>query len=188
MSGQVDPISFPQAWDQVRIANQLCPGVCEVKEFKRRHEWDKKKGKGAYGETITFIQRPAATGSIKFLLWTAQHFTDWDSFRKLLKFDPTKKTVQAVDIYHPSLADIDIKSVVTESIGNIQHEGEQLYSITVDFLEYFPPPPKSAVSTPTNSKAGSSQGIATPSGNQPPDADAALQAQIAQLMSKAAQP
>src|SRR5262249_22088049 len=138
-------------------------------EWKREHEWDIKKGKGTLGGTVTFVGRPPAKGSIIFYLWTPAHFTAWDKFRAILKFDPTKKTVQAVDIFHPSLADIEVKSVVTESIGNIVHEGQQLYSITVDFLEYFPPPKTPAIGTPTGSKSNSKSG--STSGDSDPVAD-----------------
>jgi hypothetical protein len=80
-------------------------------------------------------------------------FNLWETFRPLLKYDPTKKDIQAVDIFHPSLADLDLKSMVTESISNIVHEGKGKYSCEVEFLEYFPPPAKSAVSSPAASKS-----------------------------------
>jgi hypothetical protein len=93
--------------------------------------------------------------------------------------------VQAVDIYHPSLADIEINSVVTESIGNIVHEGEQFYTIAVQFIEYFPPPKSSAVSTPTGSVANSST---NPTGAPPDPIGDAQQKEIAALLAKASAP
>lgn len=184
-SGAINPIDYPQDWDVVRIGQAISPGICKVGEFKRAHEWDVKKGKGTLGATVTFVARPPAKGSITFKLWTSAHFTAWDSFRPLLQYDPTKKSVQAVDIYHPSLADIGLTSVVTESIGNIVHEGDQLYSITVEFLEYFPPPKGSAVSTPTGSR--STQSNTTPGAPADPVADA-QQKEIGELMKQAAAP
>jgi len=184
MSGAVNPIDNPQAWDVVVIAGVKSPFVCEVGEFKRANEFDVKKGKGTYGSTITYVGRPPAKGSIKFYLCTAAHFVAWDSFRPLLKYDPTKKSIQAVDIYHPSLADINLSSVVTETVGNIVHAGQGLYTCTVEFLEYFPAPPTSAVATPNGSQTN---GGTTP-GTKPPSADDALQAQIAALLVQAQQP
>ena len=187
MSGAVNPIDFPQAWDVVLVGGSDSPGVCKVGEFKRAHEFDVKKGKGTLGATITFVGRPPAKGSVTFKLWTADHFTAWDNFRPLLKFDPTKKAIQAIDIYHPALADIDIHSVVTENIGSIVHEGEGLYSIAVDFLEYFPPPKASAIGTPTGSSSTSSANGSTPGTPADPVADA-QQKEIANLLSQASQP
>ncbi len=193
MSGNLDPITNPQAWDVIIIAGQTSPGFCEVGEFKRAHEWDVKKGKGVFGATTTFVGRPPAKGTIKFYLWRPSDFVAWDTFRKLLKYDPTKTTVSAVDIFHPSLADIDVKSVVTESIGNIVHEGQQMYSISVELLEYFPPPKISAVATPSTSKtgSGSSAGKNADPWNTDPQLQAAIDKQNAinaELLKKAQEP
>lgn len=185
MSGSVDPISQPQAWDVVRVGQSTNPGLALVGEIKRKHEWDVKKGKGTFGATTTFVGRPPATASVEFLLWQPAHFVAWDTFRALLKYDPTKKAIQAVDVYHPAWADVDFKSVVTESIGSIIHKGKGLYSITVDFLEYFPAPKRSAVSTPTASQ--STQSGTTP-GEQPDPIGDAQQKQVAALWSQAQQP
>jgi hypothetical protein len=193
--GAVDPIANPEWWDVITIGDTVSPGLCEVGEFTRRHEWDTKKGKGTFGSTITFTGRPPAKGSIKFFLWDngtlgsgRNHFEEWDAFLPLLKYDPTKQSVQAVQIFHPSLDAIDVHQAVTESIGNVVNEGglgSGLYSITVEFLEFFPPPPVSAVSTPT--RADTSTNPDTPGDPPDPVADA-QQAEIANLLAQAAQP
>jgi hypothetical protein len=156
--GIMNPIDNPETWDSVQIGGTTSPGVCHVGEWKRHHDFDIKKGKGAQGATITFVQKPPAEGSIEFELWTADHFNAWDLFLPLLKYDPTKKDIQAIDLYHPSLDAIDVHSVVCTKIGNVVHKGEQLYSITVDFLEYFPVAPKNASSTPNTSSTGNGTG------------------------------
>lgn len=181
-----NPISDPQSWDVCNVAGKINPGYCEVGEFKRENEWDVKKGKGAVGGAITFVQKPPAKGSIKFFLWEDKHFNEWIAFRKLFKYDPTKKAIQAIDLYHPSLAEIDITSVVTQSIGNVVHEGKGMYSITVEFLEYFPVKAGSGVSSPSGSasNAKGSKSTGTPAD---PIADA-QQKEIAALMAKAAEP
>lgn len=187
-SGAVNPFDFAQAWDVISIGRTACPGICKISGFKRAHEWDVKKGKGSFGASITFIQRPPAKGSVTFSLWTALHFSQWDVFRPLLKYDPTHKAVQAVDIYHPSLADIDITSVVTESIGAIEHQGDQLYTITVDFLEYFPPPKKSAIGSPTGSAAAAGKPGQSGIGSTGDAAADAQQKEIAKLLAQAQGP
>lgn len=156
-----NPIDNPELYHSVRIGGQLSPGYCKVSGFKRAHEWDVKKGKGAKGANITFVQRPPAKGSITFYLgWFdangiggGDHFAEWDLFLPLLKYDPTKKAPQAVDIFHPALARVDITSVVTENVGVEEDVGDGLYAIQVDFLEYFPPPAKNATGSPTGSDA-----------------------------------
>ncbi len=184
-SSLLNPIDNPQAWDVIQIGSQTSPGICKIGAFKAKHEWDVKKGKGTLGATITFVGRPPASGSITFKLWTKAHFVQWDTFSDLFKYDPTKKAVQAIDICHPSLAAIQLNSVVCEGIGAINHEGNGLYTITVDLLEYFPPPKASATGTPSGSSAsGGTGGLAT---SVDPVADA-QQKEIAALLAKAGQP
>ncbi len=185
-----DPISDPQSYDVVTIDGLENPGIIApggISGFKRDTEWDVKKGKGTKGGTATLSQLPPSKGSIKFLLWSKFHFDAWDQlYRKRFKYDPTKKSAQAVDIYHPTLAKLDIHCVVTESISIEQPEGKGLWSITVELLEYLPPAKKTATSTPTGSTSNKNKAGASGKSDDP-IADAQL-AQIALLNAEAFPP
>ncbi len=137
----INPFVDPGSLDVVVIDNETCPGICEVSGFERPATWDVKKGQGK-GATTTLTQLPPAEGSITFYLWTQLHFDTWaSSFMGRFKFDPTKKNVTAVSIFHPALAWNYITKVVTQKIGTLKHEGLGKYSIKVDLLEYMPPAP-----------------------------------------------
>ncbi len=181
----LSPIDYPYEWDVIRIGGVTSPGVCKISGWKKTNDWDVKKGKGTLGSTVTFTGREPSKGSVTFYLWTNDHFNRWNTFRKLLKYDTTKENISAVDIYHPSLETIDVKSVVIESIGMIERESGGLYSIQVDMLEYFPPPKKSAVKTPSGSKP---TGKNTTPGKVVDPVEAAKQAEIAKLLKEAKEP
>lgn len=155
-SAALDPVGNPQAWDTVTVAGMKSPGLIPKGGLRcpRKFKWDTKEGKGAQGGTSTFVGRPLPDGSLKLQFWLTAHFLEWSFFLPLLKYDPTKRAPSAVDIYHPSLADLDISSIVVDEIGNIEHAGDGLYEVEVKFHEYSPPPKASAVSTPTKSKDG----------------------------------
>lgn len=184
------PIATPQDYDVVKIDGVENPGIIApggISGFKRETEWDVKKGKGTKGGTMTLSQLPPAKGSIKFLLWSDFHFEAWDTiYRARFKFDPTKKTKNAVDIFHPALAKLDIHSVVTESIGPETPEGKGLWSITVELAEYLPPPPKNITSTPSGSGANGGKAGSTGKSDDP-IADA-QQAEIKRLLAEAQKP
>lgn len=185
-SGLLNPIDNPQDYDVVYIGGVESPGVIKrggITGFKREHEWDVKKGKGSKGATISYVQRPPAKGEIRFTLATAQHYADWESFRPQFKYDPTKKSPQAVDIFHPFLADLDIHSVVCTSIGAIEIDDLGEGTCVVELLEYFPPPKVSAVGTPTTSQSNTD-----PKANVQPAVQDAQQAQIAALLAQASAP
>jgi hypothetical protein len=184
-SPYVDPFNFPTAWSHIVVGDMLSPGVIPpngIQGFKRESEWDKKKGKGSKSATLTLVQVPPAEGSIKFLLWTKQHFIDWGSFRTVLKYTPEKTPAQGVGIFHPSLADLDINAVVTKNITPIYHVGANLYEVTVDFIEFFPPPPVTITATPTTATTTTDPNIP---GSPPDEIGDANQAEIAALAKQA---
>ena len=106
LQGFVSPFLNPQSWDKFRVGGAsgvLSPGVIppgKIQGFKRTNEWDVKKGKGAQGGNITFVQQPPSTGSIT--IWVGYltrgstpqaQFDALDKFIPLLEYDPTKKLV-----------------------------------------------------------------------------------------------
>ncbi len=181
-----NPLSNPEIYDKVEIDGEECPGIIEsISGFKRETEWEVKKGKGTKGGTATLTQLPPMKGSIKFLLWKTSHFDAWNTtFRARFKYDPTKKTKNAVDIFYPALANLDCSSVVTEGIGPETKEGKGLWSITVDLLEYLPAPPKTITSSPNGSTSTGSGKAGASGKSDDPIADA-QQAEIAKLLKQA---
>lgn len=184
-----DPFTNPQSYDKVKVAGLECPGIVPpdgISGFSREIAWDVKKGKGTKGGSMTLEQLPPAKGSIKFLLWTAEHARAWDEyFRALFKYDPTKKKKDAIDIYHPALAKNGVYSVVTEKISPETYEGPGLYSITVDLHEYLPPPKKTVTSSPAGSSSGGKKDRLDTS---VPSEEDERQRRIAELMAEARKP
>ena len=183
----ISPLLDSASWDVIQVGGVTCPGMIVWEEVPERgYEWDKKKGKGTKGETKTFVQMPASSGKVKFLAWTSDHFAAWDSFLPLFKYDPTKKTVQAIEIYHPCCADIELHSVVTEKMGGWKHEGKGLFSRTWLFGEYFPAGATSATSTPSGSQANAPPPNGSAPGDNGNDAQAQLDAENRRLADQAA--
>lgn len=185
----VNPLDNPEDYDFCEVAGVENPGRIArggVTGWKREVEWDVKKGKGTKGGSMTLSQLPPSEGSIKFLLWLPEHFTEWDqSFRAKFKYDPTKKTAEAVDFYHPITAKQGVNSVVTKAIGPETSEGDGLWSITVDLLEYLPPPKKTATGTPTGSKGNGGNDA---NGKKPDPVADAQQEEIRKLLAEAQKP
>lgn len=183
--GALNPIENPEAWDVVTIAGVDSPGVAKCAGHARKYEWDKKTGKGLRGATTTLTGGPPAEFTVTFTLWTVAHARAWELFVPLFRYDSTKKSVSAVDIYHPDLADQEIRSVVTQEVGPRVLNEDGSWSYEVSFLEYFPPPKASAVSTPNGSTSSSKDATGTPPGTPPDPAIVELQKQIAEAQAKA---
>lgn len=173
-------------WSYITVAGRRSPGAIPVDGitgFEREFGWDVKEGKGTQGATLTLQGAPLSKGSITFQLWTSEHFVEWRSFvLESLKYNPKNVNKQALSIYHPSLADIDINAVVTAKISPIRGTPSRLYVVTVDFIEWMAPPKKSIVKTPPGATANDN----SKSPGIPPDpVSAANQATIADRMIQA---
>ncbi len=154
---QFGPINNPLAWTRCAANGNYSPGLLhKVTGFKRKHRVDKKKAKGAQGDTITLAGRPSAEGSFTFQLWTDQQIEeDWPNWVSVFDYDPLKTTPTAVLLAYPSLLINGISRVICDGIGPIIHVGHNLYEVELDLIEYNPPPPASAVVTP---RSGTSSG------------------------------
>jgi hypothetical protein len=180
----LDPISYPDAWNTVEVGGQEWDGFVEVSGFKRDFGWDVKKGKGTKGATLTLNEFPPAEGKFTFHLWGEGQFYLWAQFQRLFDYDPPKTKTTAVDVYHPALAALGIKSIVAKSIGMLTHKGKGLYTVEVEVIEYLPPPPTPKVVTPDGSKSSAGK---KPGSSDDPVADA-QQDQIAKLLAEAKKP
>ncbi len=181
MTLPVDPIKDPSSWDSVEFAGIEYP-FCEISGFDRESEWDVKKGKGAQGATATFVGISLAKGSVKFVAWESSHFVAFDKIFVMFKYDPAKKKSQAIEIWHPSIVENEINSVVVTKVPPWKHDGNGQYSREVEFLEFRPAPKTSAVGTPANAatSAGGAPGSSTGTpGSQPDPAIKAAQDEFA---------
>lgn len=148
-SDVLDPVTTPEAHDYIQVNGILNPGIAKLSGFKRDFGWEVKKGKGAKGSTVTLNEYPPAEGTVTLVFWLQDHFEQWREFRDIWDYDPTKKPIKAVDIYHPTLADLGINRVVCKSIGAVEPDSTPgLWKVVLTLIEYNPPPKKPAVSTP----------------------------------------
>ena len=163
-----NPFDQPWDWDYCYVAGVICPGYCEVTGWDREWGWQEKHARGMQGNILTYTGKPAAKGQIKFYLTEGHDFAEWVTFLPLFKYDPTRINTSAVDVRHPAIQFLEVKACVTLHISQPEHEGLNLWSITVKMAEFTKPPPAPAVSTPAGSNAGAGVNpSATPSPTDP---------------------
>lgn len=188
-SAILNPIQNPEAWSVIYIGDVPSPGVIPVngiEGFDRKTKWDKKLGKGVKGANSTIVQQPPPEGRITFLAWLPRHFEAWNAFLPLLKYNADKTKEQAIAIFHPALADLDIHSVVTDSVGPWRHMGKGKYARVIQFHEWTVPPAKPYVNTPTTAAVAAD--APKPPGTQPDPAIVAARKEAEVLLKQAGIP
>lgn len=148
-----NPLVNPEAFDVIVVAGVVNPGIVKVTGAERVFDWDVKDAPGSQGSTITYRGwKPTESIQLRFELWTQAQITEFfTTFVPLFYYDASKSAPKPVDVFHPILNANQINSVVTKKIGPLVLEDKQLYSCTIEVLEYRPAPKKNATTTPKSS-------------------------------------
>lgn len=173
-----NPLSNPAAWNVVLVAGVANPGVARIVDGGNRpYKWDVKDTAGAQGGTTTYRGfKNSEHLRVRYEFWTREQIDQfYAEYYPLLKYDALKTAPKPVAISHPALAANDITTVVTNDIGALLDLGGQLWSVTVEFIEYRPPKKQNVTTTPNGAATSSSKS------NQPSVEDA-QDRQIAKLL------
>lgn len=151
-----NPVDNEDLYEAIVLGGLRSPGRVTLSGHDRVIGWDVKKGAGQSGATTTRTSEDPAKVTCTFYLVKddAQGIDDfalWPAFLAQAKSTIAGPTPKALDVYHPDLAENDIKSVVLEKIGGVVHDGKGGQTRTLVFLEYRPPKPKGG--TPKGSAA-----------------------------------
>lgn len=168
----VSPLENPNEYNKITLAgfttNVSDHGVVVVTGSERKYSWDQKKTAGSQGQTITYRGWGLAKPKLQFKFWTVQQILNfWTQLVPLMYYDADKQAPKPYDVYHPKLLASEILWLVTEQIGELEDVGNQLWSVTVETLEYRQAKANNATTTPEQSNNNNGAG-----GTKPTVADA----------------
>ena len=142
MPREPDPINDEELFDSIELAGARSPGVIKsISGHERKINWDVKEGSGQKGASSTLKSIPLRTVTVVFDLADFDDIGGWPAFRALCLSTINGAKPKALDIYHPDLSVVEIRSVVLASMGGPVHDGKGGQTITVQFQEYCPPKP-----------------------------------------------
>ena len=190
LANSFSPVGFEEFWDRMFVADVPTPGRVKLTGHALEVKWDIKKGDGQDGASTTRKGRQPSAFSSTFQLCVdfdkrVDEFAEWSRFVPILEASLSSDTPNALNIYHPDLAELQIVSAVVKKIYGKIHDGTGGATVKVDWLEYRPPKPKPPKS-PKTSKGGYSAGEhgagGTFSGEKDPNSD--LQDEIDALLAQ----
>lgn len=174
MPREPDPILDEDLFDVVELGGVASPGQLKsISGHERKINWDVKEGQGQSGASSTLKSIPLRTITVTIFLADGEDRAAWPAWRALCLSTIAGTTPKALDIYHPDLATVDLKSVVLASLGGPQHDGKGGQTIAIVFQEYAPPKPKGGSANGSSSAAKKKEAA--------PDPNAAANAELAQL-------
>lgn len=149
-----NPFDNEDLFDTIDLGGVRSPGVVTVSEHTSKENWDVADASGQKGASMVRKGRKPCVFKCSFYLADQQELDEWDAFRAAIEATVSGKTPKAVDIYHPDLADVGIKSVVKGEVLGAQHDGKGGITRVVQFTEYMPPSPAGGSPSGSKAKAG----------------------------------
>lgn len=145
-----NPFRTPEAYDTLALGGEYLPGLINVGKPSRKFKIDKKEGPGTSGDTITYRGKRTVEFVIEGTLWEEEQFDEYDE--KLPGFEPDDRKVKALDVIHPTLERLKIRSVLIVEIVPPWHVGKGEWRYQFGVNEYKPPPKgANATGTPNGS-------------------------------------
>jgi hypothetical protein len=163
----------PGEWDSLEINGILFEETKVEVDGDFGNDFDIKKAPGADGATLTNKGVEPIKPSIKWVLWTEEH---WEAYGALLNEvypKPGKTPLPLLDVYHPQLQLLSKSRFRLVRVHTLKQVGPQMMEARFDLLEYFAvpkpiPKPAPAVTTRTREVAITELETSKPSNNVSP--------------------
>lgn len=130
-----NPLTEPV--NHVILAGQRSPGIAELQGFSSPRRWDERRGYALSGATLVFRGVGLAHGKLLLRLYTPQDWDDWSTFSTLVQRPPLGERARAMDISHPILEALGVRSVVVEDVKQPTETGTGgEYTIEISLIEH----------------------------------------------------
>jgi hypothetical protein len=117
-----NPLTEPR--DRCLIGGHITPGICDIEGANSPREWLEVRGPGLSGAILRFRGVMPSHFTIKFRLYTTIDWADWNAFQVLVAKPPFGKRPRALDIVHPLLEPLGIRSIVVEDVLAPEQTGD----------------------------------------------------------------
>lgn len=172
----VSPLADANNYDIITIAGITTStetnGLVVVTNAVRKFTWDAKKGAGSQGTTVTYRGWDLAKPKLVFKFWRDEQIRAfYDTLVPVMYYDAEKEAPKPWDVYHPKCFANQIYWLLTDEIGDLTDEGNQLWTITVETTEYRQAKAKNATSTPEQSNSNQNGKATKPTVESEQDAE-----------------
>ena len=133
-----DAYESPSQWDIFYIGGDPLPGLARVRGA-RQIKVDQRNAPGTEGSTLTFLGRTSAEIQVTLRMWTNEQLDVWNKMVPKIQPPPGKLPPEPLDVYHPALAMLAMKSLLCLDAGIMQPSGDPgVFETQLRFIEFLP--------------------------------------------------
>jgi hypothetical protein len=137
------------------------PGIGVVQKAKREIKVDEIGGYGVSGSVLVVHGRKLVPFDVIVTLLTQEHWEEWDNFKEVVLTMPSGPNATAIDVWHPWLTMLDVKSCVVNAVSQPEPDETGGFRITISCTEFRKPKPALAAPKSAENKPDSAD---TPAG------------------------
>jgi hypothetical protein len=123
------------------------PGIAFVRDAIRRWGQEIKKARGQAGGFIVSTGEEIVDAVIRIQLYTQAELDAWTDWVKIWDNNPPNK---AIEVWHPTLVDRNIRNVVPLEVGSPMQESPRGPNVATIKIRKFTPKPVASLGRPTS--------------------------------------
>jgi len=124
--------------DYIVLAGRRSPGLASIDGGELARRLHERRAFGVAGATVIDQGAQLAHFTVTLRLLTPDELSAWDEWKTLL-VRPAQRSTQGMDIEHPILADLEIRSVLLESRSQLTQDDTGGWSVAIKFCEFRAP-------------------------------------------------
>lgn len=154
----MNPIDNADAYDYLIVRRLRSPGRWKwTTPPKRDNGWEKKEGKGADGGELICNGKRLVECAGELLLWRDERrdcYAEWEAWKSVLE-GSTKDgpDQQALDVYHPMLAELKLSAFVLKFDPVLIPEDGGLSRVPLEFIQWAPKKKRTGTGKPKGAAA-----------------------------------
>jgi hypothetical protein len=134
MTSSWSPLEQPV--DFATVGGRRTPGLCDIEGAGSPRRWDERRGYGLSGATLVYRGLALASFTTKLRLYSPEDWQAWHDFAPVVSRPPTGERAQALDIVHPILEEVGIRSAVVEDVLAPRQTGEGEWTVEIRWKEF----------------------------------------------------
>ena len=132
-----DPYTLPI--DFVIVRGLPTPGVATIQRAKRTVKVDEIGGYGVSGSVLVVHGRRLVPFDIVVRITTPEEWAEWENFKSVVLTMPSGINAKALDVWHPWLQGLEVKSAVVTDVSQPEDDGTGALTITISMIEFRKP-------------------------------------------------